>query len=72
MTQDEGWMIRYKEVMEFMERERLIPSKCYPEEKPQFHFHHKKKLNNSDCLKPERVEKFEKLFALCEEYKRVN
>lgn len=33
MTQDERWMIRYKEAMEFMEREHRKPSKYYPEEK---------------------------------------
>ena len=59
--------------MEYMEREHRKPSKYYPEEKSKFHFiHHNKKLNNGGSLKPERMEKFEILLALCEEYKRVN
>ena len=73
MTQDERWIIRYKEVMEFMEREHRKPSKYYPEEKLMFHFiHHNKKLYNTGRMKAERMEAFEKLLGLCEEYKRVN
>lgn len=29
-------------------------------------------MMNSDRLKPERVEDFKRLLALCEQYKRVN
>ena len=66
-------MIRYKEVMEFMEREHRKTSKCYPEEKLMFHFiHHNKKLYNAGSMKAERVEAFEKLLALCEVYRRKN
>ena len=73
MTQEERWIIRYQEVMKFMERKHHKPSKYYPEEKLMFHFiHHNKKLYNAGSLKAERVEAFEKLLALCEEYKRVN
>ena len=73
MTQDERWMVRYQEVMEFMEREHRKPSKYYPEEKLMFHFiHHNKKLYNAGEMKVGRVEKFERLLALCERYKRVN
>ena len=73
MTQDQRWQIRYDEVMNFMEREHRKPSKYYPGEKLMFHFiHHNKKLYNAGSMKAERVEMFEKLLALCEEYKRVN
>lgn len=73
MTQDERWEIRFDEVMSFMEREHRKPSKYYPEEKLMFHFiHHNKKLYNAGGLKADRLEKFEKLLALCEEYRRVN
>lgn len=66
-------MARFKEVMEFMEREHRKPSKYYPEEKLMFHFiHHNKKLYNAGSLKAERIEAFERLLAKCEEYKRVN
>ena len=73
MDQETRWLNRYNEVMEFMVKEHRKPSKYYPEEKLMFHFiHHNKKLYNARTLKAERVEAFEKLLALCEEYKRVN
>ena len=73
MTQEERWMVRYSEVMDFMEKNHRKPSKYYPEEKLMFHFiHHNKKLYNAGEMKVERVEKFERLLALCERYKRVN
>lgn len=73
MDQETRWLNRYNEVMKFMEREHRKPSKYYPEEKLMFHFiHHNKKLYNARTLKGDRVEAFEKLLALCEEYKRVN
>ena len=73
MTQDERWLINYNEVMNFMVKEHRKPSKYYPEEKLMFHFiHHSKKLYNAGSLKAERIEPFEMLLALCEDYKRVN
>lgn len=73
MTQDERWITKYNEVVHFIEKEHRKPSKYYPEEKLMFHFiHHNKKLYNAGALKTERVETFEKLLALCEEYKRKN
>lgn len=73
MDQETRWLTRFKEVMEFMEREHRKPSKYYPEEKLMFHFiHHNKKLYNAGSLKAERVEAFEKLLALCERYRRKN
>lgn len=73
MMQDERWIIRFNEVINFMELEHRKPSKYYPEEKLMFHFiHHNKKLYNAGGLKADRLEKFEKLLALCEEYRRVN
>ena len=73
MTQDERWMIRYKEVMDFMVKEHRKPSKYYPEEKLMFHFiHHNKKLYNAGTMKVERKELFEKLLELCEEYRHIN
>ena len=73
MTQNERWFLRYNEVMAFMVKEHRKPSKYYPEEKLMFHFvHHNKKLYNSEMMKEERKVLFEKLLALCEEYKRKN
>ena len=73
MTQEERWFVRYNEVIEFMECEHRKPSKYYPEEKLKFHsIHHNKKLYNAGTMKVERVETFEKLLTLREEYKRVS
>lgn len=73
MTQDERWLARYNEVMEFMVKEHRKPSKYYLEEKLMFHFiHHNKKLYNAGALKPERAEKFAKLLEITEQYKHVN
>ena len=73
MDQETRWLNRYNEVMKFMEREHRKPSKYYPEEKLMFHFiHHNKELYNARTVKGDRVEAFEKLLALCEEYKRIN
>lgn len=71
MDQETRWLNRYNEVMAFMVKGHRKPSKYYPEEKLKFHFiHHNKKLYNARTLKGDRVEAFEKLLALCEEYKR--
>lgn len=52
-------MVRYNEVMDFMEKNHRKPSKYYPEEKLNFHFiHHNKKLYNAGVMKAERVEAF--------------
>ena len=73
MTQDQRWQIRFDEVMNFMEKGHRKPSKYYPKEKLMFHFiHHNKKLYNAGALKAERVEKFEKLLEMTEQYKHVN
>lgn len=70
MTQEERWRVRYNEMIGFIKNNHRKPSKYYPEEN---HFiHHNKKLYNAETMKVERVETFEKLLTLCEEYKRVN
>ena len=73
MTQDERWMAGYNEVMSFMKKEYRKLSKYYPKEKLMFHFIHlNRKLYNMGTMKEERKVLFEKLPALCEEYKRVH
>lgn len=73
MTQEERWMTRYKEVVNFIETNHRNPSKCAPEERNQWNWlRHNQKMLSQRLLKPERVELFEKLLALCEERKRVN
>ena len=73
MTQDERWLTRYNEVKVFIEREHRNPSKFIPEERGLRNWvRHQQKLVNKGELKEERVEMFEKVLALWEEYKRVN
>ena len=73
MDQETRWLIRYKEVKEFIEREHRNPSKYAPEEKLMVHFLKRcRKLMNAGELKPERVDLFEKLLALADENKHLN
>ena len=74
MTQDEKWLVRYHEVKSFIEKNHRNPSKHDPEERFKYYnrLRHNRQLMNAGTLKPERSEMFEKLLALCEEYKRVN
>lgn len=74
MTQDERWLAKYNEVKAFIETNYRNPSKHNPEERFKYYnwLKHNKKLLKAGTLKPERYEMFEKLLALCEEYKRVN
>lgn len=74
MTQDERWLAKYNEVKAFIESNHRNPSKHDPEECYKFYnwLKHNRQLMNQGEVKPERVEMFEKLLALCEEYKRVN
>lgn len=73
MDQETRWLTRYNEVVAFIEREHRNPSKHRIEEHDMLNWlkANRKKMNAGE-LKPERVEMFEKLLALCEEYKRVN
>ena len=74
MTQDERWLEKYREVVEFIETNHRNPSKHDAEERYKYYnwLKHNRQLMNAGSLKPARVELFEKLLALCEEYKRVN
>ena len=73
MTQDELWLSKYYEVLNFMETNRRNPSKHRIEEHQLLNFiKHNRKLLNAGKMKEDRVEMFEKLLAKCEEYKRKN
>ena len=73
MTQDERWMIRYKEVKTFIETNHRNPSKYNPEEMLMVHFMKRgRKLMNAGELAEDRVEKFKVLLELCERFKRKN
>ena len=73
MTQDERWLARYKEVMEFIETNHRNPSKHRIEEHNMLSWiKQQRKLVNANALKPERVEPFNKLLELIEQFKRKN
>ena len=74
MTQDEKWQARYNEVMTFIETNKRNPSRYDPMERGLYcnWLHHNRKMMNAGTLKPERVEKFRKLLALTEQYRRKN
>ncbi len=73
MTQDERWMARYKEVMDFMEKNHRNPSRHRIEEHDMLNWLKatRKKLNAGE-LKEERVELFKKLLEIGKRYKKVN
>lgn len=74
MTQDERWLVKYNEVMKFMEKNKRNPSRYDDNERGLYcnWIKHNKKLMKAGELKPNRVKLFEKLLALCKQYKRVN
>ena len=73
MTQDERWLVRYDEVMNFTEINKRNPSKHRIEEHLMLNWlKANRKALNAGTLKPERVEKFNALLTLMEQYKRKN
>lgn len=73
MTQNERWLAKYNEVMEFASSNHRNPSKYNLEERNMYNYiKHTRKQLNQGVLKPERVEVFKKLLALVEENKHVN
>ena len=73
MDQETRWLTRYNEVVAFIEREHRNPSKHRLEEHDMLNWlKANRKALNAGKLKPNRVEMFKKLLALCEEYKRKN
>ena len=74
MTQDERWLEKYNEVVEFIQTNHRNPSRHNPEERYKFYnwIKHNMKLYAAGELKPDRVEKFKELLALMEENKRKN
>jgi len=73
MTQDERWIVRYNEVVEFISANHRNPSKHRIEEHDMLNWvKQQRKLANAGYLKPDRIERFNELLALMEENKRVN
>lgn len=67
------WMIKYEEVIDFIETNKRNPSKHRIEEHLMLNWiKHQRKLLNAGQLKPEKVEMFNKLLELAEKYKHVN
>ena len=73
MTQDERWMVRYNEVMRFLEENHRNPSRHRIEEHDNLNWlKANRKVMNKGEMKMERVERLEKLLALCEQNRRKN
>ena len=73
MTQDERWIVRYKEVLEFIDFNKRNPSKHRIEEHDMLNWlKANRKALNAGKMKPERVEKFRKLLEMTEQYRRKN
>ena len=73
MTQDEKWMAKYQEVVDFIKTNKRNPSKHRIEEHLMLNWiKANRKVMNAGKMKAERVEMFNKLLTLIEEYKRVN
>ena len=73
MTQDEKWEQRYNEVKNFIETNKLNPSRHRIEEHDMLNWlKANRKALNAGKMKPERVEKFRKLLEMTEQYRRKN
>ena len=73
MTQDERWIAKYNEVVEFIQTNHRNPSKYNLEEHDMMNWlKANRKVMNAGLLKAERVEPFKQLLGLIEKYKRLN
>lgn len=74
MTQEERWLEKYNEVVEFIKTNHRNPSKHGEKERGKYlnWIKHNRKQLNAGTLKAERVEPFKQLLALMEENKRKN
>ena len=73
MTQDERWLVRYNEVIGFLQENHRNPSKHRIEEHDHLNWlKANRKALNAGKMKAERVEKFRKLLEMTEQYRRKN
>lgn len=73
MTQDERWMAKYNEVMDFVETNHRSPSKYDLEERRLYTWlKHNRKLQNAVKIEEPRFGLFMALIALHEQYRRKN
>ena len=73
MTQEERWMVRYEEVMAFIESNHRNPSKYRIEEHDMLNWvKANRKALNAGKMKEERVEAFKRPMEMMEQYRRKN
>ena len=73
MTQDEKWIAKYNEVIDFIQSNHRNPSRHRIEEHDMLNWlKANRKQMNAGKLKEDRVEKFRKLLEMTEQYKRKN
>ena len=73
MTQDEKWMLKYNEVVVFIETNHRNPSRHRLEEHDMLNWvKQQRKLKNKGDLKAERAEMLERLLSLDEKYRHKN
>ena len=73
MTQDERWMVKYIEVVTFIETNKRNPSRHRIEEHDHLNWlKANRKALNAGKMKLERAEKFRKLLEMTEQYRRKN
>ena len=74
MTQDERWLSKYNEVVEFMEKNKRNPSRYDDNERGLYcnWIKHNKKLMKAGELKEPRLRLFQELMELSEKYKHIN
>ena len=73
MTQEERWMARYKEVVEFIKTNQHNPSRHRIEEHNMLNWlKANRKLMNAGELNEHRLGMFKTLLALCEQYRHIN
>ena len=73
MTQEEKWIVRYNEVVEFINANHRNLSKYNLDERQLYTWvKHQRKVMNAGELKEPRLSRFKELLALCERYRRKN
>lgn len=73
MTQDEKWLARYNEVIDFIKVNHRNPSKYVDEERGLVNWcKHQRKVLNAGKMKGKRLDLFNELQDLSEEFRRVN
>lgn len=73
MTQEEHWQQQYDQIMSYMKVNHRRPSK-YHEEDLKMHnwIKYNKKVMNKGLMPAQRLNKFQKLLAKAEQYRRLN